>query len=51
VQNEIFLHNIVSGVDSIGGGGNVIVAYHDDLVNDIHSVLPHILIYTRKKTC
>ena len=34
VQNDISLHNIVSGVRAIGK--NVIVAYHDDLVSDIH---------------
>ena len=34
VQNDISLHNIVAGVRAIGK--NVIVAYHDDLVQDIH---------------
>jgi DNA-directed RNA polymerase II subunit RPB1 len=34
VQNDIALNDIVSGVRAIGK--NVIVAYHDDLVNDVH---------------
>ena len=34
VQNDIDLNDIVSGVRAIGK--NVIVAYHDDLVNDVH---------------
>ena len=34
VQHDIALNDIVSGVRAIGK--NVIVAYHDDLVNDVH---------------
>jgi DNA-directed RNA polymerase II subunit RPB1 len=34
VQNDIALNDIVSGVRAIGK--NVIVAYHDDLVKDVH---------------